>query len=418
MMYYHLFSESEMKAVTVTGGRPLFGSVSVSGSKNAALPILFAAMTVGGTSRISALPKIGDTLATADILRSFGISVDTSSDLTVVRADAPIYSEPPAALTAGIRASTYLIGACLGRFGRCRLPSIGGCGFSARPIDIHIDAARSFGARLCGDELICDGLCGAEIRLRLPSVGATVNSLLMAVRAEGESRIFGYAREPHVMALVDFLRSAGADITVAEECICVSPSRLHGADFRIIGDMIEAGTYLAAGLITCGEVCVRGCPTEDMDAYFSFLQALGAQISVSGRDVTARKYYTPYRPCFTAEPYPGFPTDLQPIAAALAATVLGAEIRDDVFPERFGYLEALRPFGVRSRRFQGGAMVLRSEISPADIVVPDLRGGAAALLLALSADGESRIDAAHLIMRGYEDFDSKLCALGAELSIN
>ena len=407
-----------MKAVTVTGGRPLFGRVSVSGSKNAALPILFAAMTVGGTSRITALPRIGDTIAAAEILRCFGALADISDEVAVVSAETLRYTEPPADLTSGIRASTYLIGACLGRFGRCRLPHIGGCGFSARPIDIHIDAAESFGARLFGDELICDGLRGTDVHLRLPSVGATVNSLLMAVRAEGESRIFGYAREPHVMALVEFLRSAGADIAVTEKCIFVSPTVLHGAEFHIIGDMIEAGTYLAAGLITHGEVCACGSPVGDMDAYFSLLEALGADISVAGSDVTVRMARAPRRVCVTAEPYPGFPTDLQPIAAALAATSLGAEIRDEVFPGRFGYLDALRPLGVRSHGFSGGAIVFPSEIFPAELTSPDLRGGAAALLLALSADGVSRINNAQLIMRGYENFDNKLCALGAELAIN
>ena len=407
-----------MKTVTVRGGTPLVGRTYISGSKNAALPMLFATMITGDVSRIRALPNIGDVRVAIDILRSLGADVRFNGDECLIDTARLSYTEPSEEQTRAIRASTYLIGACLSRFGVCRLTGFGGCGFAARPIDMHVDACLALGARLEGDTLFCDGLRGGEIRLRLPSVGATVNSLMLAVSAVGESRIYGYAREPHVRALIDFLRSAGADITETDEYICVSPRPLHGADITVVGDMIEAGTYLAAGLITDGRVEVRGCPVGHMDAFFDFLGYLGANVSVHGDSAFAEYKKTPRRAFVKAEPYPGFPTDLQPISAVLMAKARGGSIRDTVFPTRFGYLAPLRSFGVRSEIVSDGCEITPSVLRASEASSPDLRGGAALLLAALGAPGESRIHSAELILRGYENLDIKLRSLGADININ
>ncbi len=407
-----------MKTAFIHGGMPLVGTVSVSGSKNAALPIIFASLITRGVSRIRRAPLIGDTLAALDILRTLGAVISFEDGELTVDCRALHYAPVPRELTCSIRASTYLIGSQLSVFGKCELSGFGGCGFSERPVDMHIEAARCFGAELCGDVLMCDGLRGCEVHLRLPSVGATVNSLLMASSAVGESRIYGYAREPHVFALIDFLRSAGAQIEELDGVLAVSPAPLRGGDVRVIGDMIEAGTYLAAGLITGGRVTLSDCPCSDMYAFFELLERLGARVDASDTCASA-EYKASARPAaVVAEPYPGFPTDLQPIAATLLATRMGGSIEDRVFPKRFGYLSALASFGVAHVPHPTGARIMPSRIVPATSFAPDLRGGAAAMLLALCADGESGIMGFESVLRGYEYVDTKLRSLGASISID
>ena len=407
-----------MKTAIIRGGTPLIGEVAVSGSKNAALPIIFATAVTRGVSRIHGVPHIGDIAVALDILRTLGASVSFIGGELTVDCRALRYAPVPKELTCSIRASTYLIGSMLSVFGKCELSGFGGCGFSERPVDMHIESAIRFGARPCADGLVCDGLRGCDIHLRLPSVGATVNSLLMAVSAVGESRIFGYAREPHVYALVDFLRSAGAMIEEVDGALAVMPRALHGGEVRVIGDMIEAGTYLAAGLITDGRVTLSGCPVADMDAFLALLVRLGASVNISESTVSAEYSADPEPVDLVAEPYPGFPTDLQPIAAVLLATRAGGTLTDTVFPRRFGYLSALSTFGVNSAPTPHGARIFPSALRPATSHAPDLRGGAAATLLALSADGESRVTDFECVLRGYEYIDTKLRALGAGISID
>ena len=407
-----------MKTAFIHGGTPLVGNVSVSGSKNAALPIIFASLITRGVSRIRRAPLIGDTLAALDILRALGAVISFENGELTVDCRALRYAPVPRELTCSIRASTYLIGSELSVFGKCELSGFGGCGFSERPVDMHIEAARCFGAELHGDTLICDGLRGCEVRLRLPSVGATVNSLLMACSAVGESRIYGYAREPHVFSLIDFLRSAGAQIEEQDGALAVSPAPLCGGDVRVIGDMIEAGTYLAAGLITDGRVTLSECPCSDMYAFFELLERLGARVDASETSVCAEYAASASPAAVVAEPYPGFPTDLQPIAATLLSTRMGGTVEDRVFPKRFGYLSALAPVGVASVLGPTGARIIPSRIASATSYAPDLRGGAAAMLLALSADGESRVSGFESVLRGYEYVDTKLRSLGASIRID
>ena len=402
-----------MKKIVINGGKSLYGSIFASGSKNAALPILFATLITHGVSRISRLPDIGDVRCTLDILRSLGAEISRVGDSVLVDTENLFYTPPSREAVCRIRASTYLIGACLSRFGRCDIPAFGGCNFSERPIDLHIMAAETLGAALDGGTLTSKGLFGGIIDFPKPSVGATVNALLLAASARGETVIRGYAREPHIDSLIDYLVSAGADIRRLDGEICIAGRELHGGSAVIPGDMIETGTYLALAAVTGGEITVKGCPAEQISVPAVALRSIGAEIEESLGEISARRGMHPKYAEICAEPYPGFPTDLQPIMAAAMAASLGGAIRDNVWQTRFGYLESLSHFGIKSRVNGNRAVIYPSKIVPAEVKAPDLRGGMACVMAALCADGESVITSAQTVERGYEELEKKLLALGA-----
>ena len=406
-----------MRRITVNGAIPLVGEVKVSGSKNAALPIIFACITARGISEIKGLPDIGDVRVSLKILEKFGAQIRREGDFTYIDTEHLVYTVPDPSLISNIRASTYLIGSCLSRFGKCHILPYGGCNFSQRPIDMHIDACTTLGAAIEGDKITAKRLCGAKIHFNKKSVGATVNALLLSATAYGDTVIEGAASEPHIDALVDFLRSAGANISRQGDSFFVKGSELHGGKIAVIGDMIEAGSYLAAGLITDGRVRVTSCPVSHMDSILHFLRTLGAKIAHSEDTVEVEMTDKCSFTTVTASPYPGFPTDLQPIVAPLMAKFSGGRICDTVWRERFGYLQSLSSFGVNYSLSDFCATVGKSKIVPSTATSPDLRGGMACLLCALSAEGKSEIYSADVILRGYENLTSKLCAIGAEIKI-
>ena len=406
-----------MKRIIINGQKKLLGEVEVSGSKNAALPIIFATLLTDGISEIRNLPDIGDVRVALEIISHFGAVVQREGNACYIDTRQLSYSEPPSALVDSIRASTYLIGASLARFGECTLSTFGGCNFAFRPIDLHILAAKRLGATEQGDKLIAKRLFGNEINLAKASVGATVNSILLAATADGETVIRGFAKEPHIDALIEFLISAGAEIERTNTEIRISGRHLHGGEISVIGDMIEAGSYLAAGIISGGSVTVKNCPTRDMNAFFDFTASLGARSINRAGSVTSHLFGIGKSVSVTAAPYPAFPTDLQPIVAPLMANNDGGRIRDTVWQTRFGYLDALRRFGVNSFVSGDTAEIYQSRLHAASVSAPDLRGGMACLLSALVAEGESRIDSAETILRGYENLEQKMRSLGADIKI-
>jgi UDP-N-acetylglucosamine 1-carboxyvinyltransferase len=234
-----------------------------------------------------------------------------------------------------IRASTYLIGACLGRFGICHVGKFGGCNFSNRPIDMHLDACRRLGCDIQSDSIMGFPMEG-EINFNKPSVGATINAILLTSSVSGRSVINGAAREPHIDCLIDFLISAGARISRTNDRIEVVGSKLSGGKIRVIDDMIEAGSYMALSYLTDGKIELQNIPHSEMTAVTNAFCRMG----LDGDE----RYYAH----ITAEPYPGFPTDLQPIFAPLMAKYRGGVIIDNVWPERFGYLKSLEAFGIKS----------------------------------------------------------------------
>lgn len=426
-----------MQKIIVNGGRALAGEVRISGSKNAALPLIFATLLINGETTFYNVPDIGDVRVALELLSGFGAEVSFFGSTLRINAKKVKYKPENPELSGKIRASTYLLGATLGRFGRAEIPASGGCNFSNRPIDFHINAAKSFGATLSGGSLIADKLHGAKISLPKPSVGATINALLMAVSALGDSEISGYAKEPHVLAVVDFLRSAGAKIQLENDKILVHPAPLYPTEFTVIGDMIEAGTYLTAAMITGGNITVSGIDFRELSSFLNIAEELGFTpeilpfISFENEEKTAvftskkllssiridskKRKFSGNEISVSAAPYPAFPTDLQPIIAPILAKESGGQIRDFVFPERFGYLENLATFGIKSRVVDKCAKIERSRLKSGSVIAPDLRGGMACLLAALGANGYSEIRSAQLILRGYDRLAEKLTSLGADV---
>ena len=406
-----------MKKIVLQGGAKLNGEISVSGSKNAALPIIFACILTNGVSEIENLPDIGDVRDALELIKIFGARIEMADGKALIDTRELSYEKPSAALASKIRASTYLIGSCLARFGRCHILPFGGCNFSLRPIDMHLDACLKLGATVDGDFITASRLVGGEIHFAKPSVGATVNAILLSASADGETHIHGCAIEPHIDALIDFLNSCGAMIERKGRSLYVVGRELHGGKISIIGDMIEAGSYLALGALTGGKIRVNNLPMSDMDSVFREFSDIGVQIDVESDSAIAGQLTSGNFLSLTTSPYPGFPTDLQPIFAPLMAAAEGGVITDTVWQSRFGYLNSLAPFGIESRLFEGSAQIYKSKTKCAKTVSTDLRGGMACLITALSSPGISEIYSADLILRGYENLENKLGVLGADINI-
>ena len=403
-----------MSSFIINGNKRLSGEVTVSGSKNASLPLIFATITMHGTSVLENLPDISDVRAALRILESFGAKIVRDKHKVYINTEFLEYKSPDVSDTSLLRASTYLIGSMLVRFGKAPLMQFGGCNFDTRPIDMHIMAALALGARLDGDTLVADKLSGSDICFDKISVGATVNALIMASGASGKSRIYNYASEPHVDSLIALLSLAGAKIEKHKEYIAVEGRELSSAKRRVVGDMIEAGTYLALSLLTNSSLRVKGADYTHLTAFFNLVAELGGAAEFCEDFMIAEGELTDYAEVIT-EPYPAFPTDLQPIAAPLFAAGCGGRIFERVWHNRFGYLEELSKFGVEYKRYNGYADIYKSKIKPARAKAIDLRGGASLLLCALLADGESVIDSSEIILRGYENIIEKLSALGADI---
>ena len=406
-----------MKKLIVNGGIPLRGRINVNGSKNAALPMLFASIIAEGISVLDNFPYIGDTEVAMRILESLGVSFSKEGKRLYIDTRNMKYVLPDPHLTAKLRASTYLIGGCLARFGRIDLPESGGCNFASRPIDLHVYAAERLGARREGNTLVAENLQGRLISLSKPSVGATANALILASRASGITEIRGGAREPHILSLIDYLRSMGASIEIVGDSLLVSSSGLHSGRATVIGDMIEAATYLIAGVLTEGSVEVSGVDVESLSPFLLLLSDMGATVDITENSI---KIYAKSKLKFAnaiAEPYPGLPTDIQPLLAPLFAFNSGGHLSDRVFEGRFGYLSSLIPLGARYRQDKDGTFLLPSLPQCGATEATDLRGGAACLLCALAAPGESVISSAQIILRGYECPDCLLRSLGGIVSI-
>ena len=403
-----------MKGLLIKGGRPLSGTVVPQGSKNAALPMIFASLLMHGTSVIKGAPDITDVRVAIEIISRLGAKCTLKKGALYINTDEVDYAPPDSRLTSRIRASSYLLGACLSRFGVAHLSSFGGCNFEHRPIDMHLFAAACLGAEVGDDSISCRRLVGGDIFFDKISVGATVNALLLSVSAVGRTRIFSYAREPHILCLIEFLRSAGAEIAVKDDCIEVIGHPLSSGHGCVIPDMIEAGTYIAAGLVTSSEISVLTDAKGEILPFLDVLSDSGA--SVECRDGKMSVFGKMTTPCnVITSPYPGFPTDLQPIIAPVMALFSGGAITERVWLSRFGYLKSLEKFGLRFELRGSRAEIYPSRIHSARAAAPDLRGGAALLLAAISAEGESIIENADLIYRGYESIVSKLRSIGVDI---
>ena len=403
-----------MSKFVIKGNGALSGTVAISGSKNAALPLIFATIITEGVSTLRSVPDISDVTVALEIVSHLGAVVTRIGDTVRIDTRNLKYEKPFVELVSKIRASSYLLGANLSRFKIAHIQSFGGCNFDSRPIDMHVAAMTLMGGSLNGDTVTAKELVGKDIRFGKVSVGATVNAILLAAAAKGKSRIFGYAREPHIISLIEFLKKCGANIKIFPDRIEIVGASLSGAEATVIPDMIEVGTYAALSLMTDSEIFVSAEYPEHLSSFFEVLGSGGATVSLDGGFLRVSGGFDSFVH-ITAEPYPSFPTDLQPQMAPLLAAFLGGRITDKVWRGRFGYLSELEKFGVRYALCSGGALIFPSKIRSSVADAPDLRGGAALMMCALYSKGESVIGNAEIIKRGYADIVNKLRGIGADV---
>lgn len=417
-----------MTKYVIHGGRPLHGEIDISGAKNAAVAIIPAALLVDGTCRIENIPQISDVTLILKILQELGADVRTVDRTTVDIDCTRIRNAPvPDMMARKIRASYYLIGALLGRFGAAEVPPPGGCHLGARPIDQHIKGFVAMGAEVDvhGGFIHARSkngrLQGAQVYLDIVSVGATMNIMLAATLADGLTVIENAAKEPHIVDLANFLNSMGADIMGAGTDVIKirGVERLCGGSYSIIPDQIEAGTYMAAVAAAGGEVRIRNVIPKHMDCITAKLIEMGVEIEEGDDDLLVRRTGKLTRANIKTLPYPGFPTDMQPqIAVALCLAEGTSVVTEGVWDNRYRYVDEIRRMGAQIQ-VDGKVAVIEGvdKLTGAPIQACDLRAGAAMVIAGLAAHGVTEVDQVHFIERGYEDIVRKLSGVGADIRV-
>ena len=412
-----------MRVLHIIGGKPLSGEVRLHGAKNAALPILTATAAFSGVFTFHGCPRIRDVETTLLLLRDLGVESVWEGDALRVdsrgRYNARVHTNP----AASVRTSSLLLGVLTGAWGEADVPYPGGCSlsFGKRPLDIHMTAFESLGIT-CEEGPVCIRCfgkpAGGTVSFPFPSVGATENVMLLALGASGPVRIEGAAMEPEIADLADFLNACGAEITGAgTSSVEIRPAPLHGAEHRILPDRIEAVTYLCAAACTGGSVTLTNVRPGTFRSVLDFLQQTGCEIEEAEDRLTLKAGPLRAVPSVVTGPYPAFPTDAQPLAAAVLATAKGVScVTDTVFPDRFRYADALHGLGA-DVRLQKSRLRIRGvdRLHGAEVFGYDLRASAAAVCAALGAEGESRIRASKYLDRGYQDLVPILRSLGAEI---
>ncbi len=413
----------------INGGKRLEGAVTISGAKNAALAIIPAVILSGESCLLENLPEIEDVRIVEEILTSMGAAISRTPDGSMRIDPSGINTfSVTGEMVSSMRASYYLLGALLGRYKKAEIALPGGCAIGQRPIDQHIKGMRALGADIViqggSVKARADKLKGAEIYLDVVSVGATINIMLAAVAAEGQTIIANAAKEPHVVDVANFLNMMGANVKGAgTDVIRIQGGRrLHGCTYAVIPDQIEAGTFMIAAAATRGDVIINNVIPTHLEAISAKLMECGAAVSEGddGRDffirVSADK--RPRAVNIKTLPYPGFPTDLQQPMMALLATAEGNSfIMENIFENRFNHVPELAKMGASISISSRTATVEGVErLYGAPLCASDLRAGAALVIAALAAEGESTISHIHFIDRGYEFLEQKLRALGADIT--
>lgn len=427
------FGRIENRGAIVTkyvihGGNALHGEVNISGAKNAALAIIPAAMLVDGCCRIENIPQISDVTMILQILQELGADVRTVNRTTVDIDCSHIHNrQVPQELARKIRASYYLIGALLGRFGSAEVPPPGGCHLGDRPIDQHIKGFVAMGADVdvsCGlvrAKAKGGRLTGSQVYLDMVSVGATMNIMMAAALADGLTVIENAAKEPHIVDLANFLNSMGADIMGAGTDVIKihGVDRLTGGSYSIIPDQIEAGTYMAAVAAAGGEVLIRNVIPKHLECITAKLVEMGVEVEDLDDAVRVRRTGTLTRTNIKTLPYPGFPTDMQPqIAVALCLAEGTSVVTEGVWDNRYRYVDEIRRMGAKIQ-VDGKIAVIEGvdKLTGAAVQACDLRAGAAMVIAGLAADGITEVDCIHYIERGYEDIVRKLSGIGADIRV-
>jgi UDP-N-acetylglucosamine 1-carboxyvinyltransferase len=411
-----------MDKLVIEGGASLKGDVTISGSKNAALPILLASILVEGEVRLTNVPNLRDIATTLKLLELLGCTAEYD-DGEVLLKSCDLKPEAPYDLVRTMRASVLCLGPLLARLGRARVAMPGGCAIGARPVDMHLKGLEQMGAvfELESGDIIgnCDRLKGAHIQLDFPTVGGTEHLIMAATLAEGETVLENAAREPEIQDLAEFLNSCGARITGHGTSVVriQGVESLHGTTYRVMPDRIEAGTYLVAAGITKGELTLRDCPVDALDAVIFKLREMGMVIEGNRHALKASVDGPLNCVDLSTRPYPGFPTDMQAQIMALMCVSRGAGvITEGIFENRFMHVQELARLGAHITLSGQSAMVRGVDsLKGATVMASDLRASACLVLAGLSAKGRTDVRRIYHLDRGYEQMEVKLGAVGARI---
>lgn len=413
-----------MEKLVIRGGVPLTGTVRVSGAKNSVLPIIASTLLAGGACGLNGVPWLADVTTIVDLIQCIGAETEWDGDCLTVTAKSVKNCEAPYECVSKMRASFLIMGPLLARFGQTRVSLPGGCNIGTRPIDLHLKGFAALGAQITKENGYVDArvkgrLKGARVYLDFPSVGATENIMMAASLADGVTQIENAAEEPEIVDLANFLNAMGGRVSGAGTNLVTveGVSALKGANHNIIPDRVEAGTYMVAAAITGGDVYIENVITDHLKPVIAKIEEAGAKVQSEGKGVRVIGVDKILPANIQTLPYPGFPTDMQAQMTSLLTKAKGTSvIVETVFENRFMHTEELARMGA-DINVNGRVAVVNGvpELFGARVQATDLRGGAALILAGLAAKGETEISLIHHIDRGYENLETKLRELGADI---
>ena len=414
-----------MKSYIIEGGKKLEGTVKISGSKNASLPILAATILNEKTNKLYNVPQIKDTKTTLEILKLLGCKIKQNSGKIEINSKHITKTEIPEHLMREMRSTVIMAGALLGRFKEVTFSYPGGCDIGSRPIDLHINAFKKLGVEITEEagfiKCKANKIIGTNIDLDFPSVGATENIILATVLSTGTTTINNAAMEPEIIDMVQFLKKMGAKIQGegTNQIIIDGVEKLSGVSYNIMPDRIEAGTILCAVAATGGNVILDNVMPEHLTAVINKLEETGCKIEINNKKITLNAPKKLKSIDIKTMTYPGFPTDLQQIFAAMLVKASGTSIIvENIFESRYKYISELRKMGAKVT-VEGKTAIIKGarKINATTVVCTDLRGGAALVIAGLMAKGKSRVENIGYIQRGYENLENKLGILGAKIKL-
>lgn len=412
-----------MSKLIIQGGKKLEGEVQISGSKNAALPIIAGTVLIKGKTTLYNVPNIQDVQTMFEIIKDIGGKVTKKNNKIIIDTSKIHTYEIPENLMRKMRSSVILAGAIIGKYKKANFSYPGGCEIGSRPIDLHLKGFEKLGINIKEEygEIICeaDKIVGTQIHLDFPSVGATENIILASCLAEGVTVLTNAAKEPEIEDLVKFLNKAGAKIKGAgtDRVEIIGVKKLAEVSYNIMPDRIEAGTYLVASAITGGNLKVTNLNSNHIEPILNKLEEAGCLLKIEKNVVEIKAPKRIRAVDIKTMPYPGFPTDMQSIFGALLTTAKGTSIiTENIFESRYKYVQELNRMGAKIN-VEGRTAIIKGtkRIQGASVVASDLRGGAALVLEALAAKGVTQVDNVHYILRGYENIVDKLKNLGAKI---
>ena len=414
-----------MSKFIIQGGKKLEGEINISGSKNAALPIIAATVLNSGTTTLYNVPDIQDVNTMFEILKKIGATIKRKNNKIIINTNKVHTYEIPDDLMRQMRSSVILAGALIGKYHKAKFSYPGGCDIGSRPIDLHLKGFEKLGVDIKEEygEIYCntEKIIGAQIHLDFPSVGATENIILASCLGEGTTVITNAAREPEIDDMIKYLNKMGAKINGAgtDKIEIIGVKRLSEVSYNIMPDRIEAGTYLVAGAITSGNIKLLNVDSQHIEPILNKLDEANCRLNINKSEIEIIAPKRVKSVDIKTMPYPGFPTDMQSIFGALLIMAKGTSvITENIFESRYKYAQELIRMGAKIN-VEGRTAIIKGtkRIQGANVVATDLRGGASLVVAGLYAKGITQVDNVHYILRGYEKMDEKLKKLGAKIYI-